>query len=364
MGLCKCPKKKVTNLFCFEHRVNVCENCLVANHAKCVIKSYLQWLQDSDYNPNCRLCNNVLSDEQYGDCVRLTCYDIFHWPCLNHYAQQFPANTAPAGYTCPTCNAGIFPPQNMVSPVADKLKTLLSTVNWARAGLGLPLIDEPQEPILPPPQTQLPTSQSNENSQIKSEAVLPTHSTPQKSQIVQNHGTLPNSSGFSNTPAASPYPLGASPNPQSGTPYSPVSTPNYNRPSAHVPPNQHSVISVDEGTSVRGQDKLSFGDPRKLFDSTKEDTSSIFNTSLDHDENKYRRRSAMEWLTKWLKSREGKHGKKDPMSIRKKFLVVLVIGIIGFLTIIVIFSKLGRSGIDEDPFLGNPQVRVMDEIMD
>lgn len=66
--------------------------------------------------------------------------DIFHWPCLNHYAQQFPANTAPAGYTCPTCNAGIFPPQNMVSPVADKLKTLLSTVNWARAGLGLPLV--------------------------------------------------------------------------------------------------------------------------------------------------------------------------------------------------------------------------------
>uniref|UniRef100_A0A8D0L302 Zinc finger protein-like 1 n=1 Tax=Sphenodon punctatus TaxID=8508 RepID=A0A8D0L302_SPHPU len=34
MGLCKCPKRKVTNLFCFEHRVNVCESCLVANHAK------------------------------------------------------------------------------------------------------------------------------------------------------------------------------------------------------------------------------------------------------------------------------------------------------------------------------------------
>lgn len=32
MGLCKCPKRKVTNLFCFEHRVNVCEWCLVANH--------------------------------------------------------------------------------------------------------------------------------------------------------------------------------------------------------------------------------------------------------------------------------------------------------------------------------------------
>ena len=34
MGLCKCPKKKVTTQFCFEHRVNVCEHCLVANHPK------------------------------------------------------------------------------------------------------------------------------------------------------------------------------------------------------------------------------------------------------------------------------------------------------------------------------------------
>ncbi|XP_022333984.1 zinc finger protein-like 1 homolog [Crassostrea virginica] len=362
MGLCKCPKKKVTNLFCFEHRVNVCENCLVANHSKCVIKSYLQWLQDSDYNPNCSLCHNTLNDNQYGDCIRLTCYDIFHWPCLNQYAQQFPANTAPAGYTCPTCNAGIFPPQNMVSPVADKLKSLLSTVNWARAGLGLPLIDGPQEPSLPPPQASPLVSQSNESSTIKSEANLVTQNTPQKHA---HQGTTPFSpTGTSSLPAASPYPLGASPTPQTGTPYSPMLPPNYNRPSAHVSPNQHSVISVDEGTSVRGQEKLAFGDPRKLFDSTKEDSNSIFNTSQDHDENKYKRRSAMEWFSKWLKSRESKYGKKDPMSIRKRFLVVLVIGIIGFLTIVVIFSKLGRSDIDDDPFLGNPQVRVMDEIID
>ena len=34
MGLCKCPKKKVTTQFCFEHRVNVCEHCLVSNHPK------------------------------------------------------------------------------------------------------------------------------------------------------------------------------------------------------------------------------------------------------------------------------------------------------------------------------------------
>ena len=34
MGLCKCPLKKVTNLFCFEHRVNVCDSCLLSNHAQ------------------------------------------------------------------------------------------------------------------------------------------------------------------------------------------------------------------------------------------------------------------------------------------------------------------------------------------
>ena len=34
MGLCKCPKRKVTNQFCFEHRVNVCEHCIVQNHPK------------------------------------------------------------------------------------------------------------------------------------------------------------------------------------------------------------------------------------------------------------------------------------------------------------------------------------------
>ena len=60
MGLCKCPKRKVTNQFCFEHRVNVCEHCMVANHATCIVKSYLQWLQDSDYNPNCLFCDGQL----------------------------------------------------------------------------------------------------------------------------------------------------------------------------------------------------------------------------------------------------------------------------------------------------------------
>lgn len=347
MGLCKCPKKKVTNLFCFEHRVNVCENCLVANHNKCIVQSYLQWLQDSDYSPDCPLCTRSLSDETCGECVRLTCYDVFHFACLNQYAQQLPANTAPAGYSCPTCKAGIFPPSNMVSPVADNLRQMLSKVNWARTGLGLPLIEEPAPvPIQPaptPPKSVTPTPNGN---------VTPV----QEPNLASTSAALTNLST-----------LGASPSPSTTRPSAQVSpyTATPSRPP--VQPQSHSVISVDSGTSVRGQEKLNIPDPRKLFDSTKED---IFNMAPDHDDDKYRRRPAMDWLNKWLRSRDTntKRGlKKDPMTVRKKFLIVLLIGIIGFLTIIVIFSKLGRNAADDDPFLdpmANPNIRVQEHSED
>lgn len=315
MGLCKCPKKKVTNLFCFEHRVNVCENCLVANHQKCIIKSYLQWLQDSDYNPLCVLCDKNLSDENCGECVRLTCYDVFHWYCLNKYAQQLPSNTAPAGYTCPCCKAGIFPAQNVVSPVAEQLKEHLSKVNWARSGLGLPLIEETEAPVQP-----------------KFEETKITHDTPVRKEYAQT------------------------------TSSSPKTTPSHTRPSAHVAPtvnSTHSVISVDTGTSVRGSDKA-YGvvDSRKVFDTTKDD---YLNLPSDHDDNKYRRRSAMEWLKNWLKSRDVKGKKKDPAAVRKKFFLVLLLGLIGFITVIIIFHRLGREGSDDDPLLdmmANPNIRV------
>lgn len=38
---------------------------------QCIVQSYLQWLQDSDYNPNCSLCNDPLTAQ---DTVRLVCY--------------------------------------------------------------------------------------------------------------------------------------------------------------------------------------------------------------------------------------------------------------------------------------------------
>jgi len=149
MGLCKCPKRKVTNQFCFEHRVNVCEYCMVSSHSTCPVQSYLQWLQDSDYNPNCFFCESPLAGEE---CVRLTCYHLFRWSCLDAHCRSLPPDTAPAGYVCPIpgCNTPIFPPENLVSPVADKLRSVLQDVNWARAGLGLPLLSLERKPAVVP----------------------------------------------------------------------------------------------------------------------------------------------------------------------------------------------------------------------
>ena len=104
---------------------------------QCIVQSYLQWLQDSDWNPICTLCSENLRD---GDCIRLICYHVYHWACLDKYAKNLPATTAPAGYTCPSCQSRIFPQVNLVSPVADVLREKLAGVNWARAGLGLPLV--------------------------------------------------------------------------------------------------------------------------------------------------------------------------------------------------------------------------------
>lgn len=66
--------------------------------------------------------------------------DLFHWSCLNELASRQPLYTAPAGYQCPTCQGPVFPPPNLASPVADTLREQLSSVNWARAGLGLPMV--------------------------------------------------------------------------------------------------------------------------------------------------------------------------------------------------------------------------------
>jgi len=112
----------------------VCENCLVDVHESCVVQTYLSWLTDSDYDPKCLLCSEALSSKET---IRLKCLHNFHWSCLSSRVGSMPVNTPASAYKCPSCLEAIFPAPNQTSPVIERLKQKLSTVNWARVGLGL-----------------------------------------------------------------------------------------------------------------------------------------------------------------------------------------------------------------------------------
>jgi len=55
---------------------------------------------------------------------------------------------------------------------------------------------------------------------------------------------------------------------------------------------------------------------------------------------------------------------KDPNSGVKRFFFVLLLIFIGFVTIVIIFTRLGKSVTDDDPFLdpmANPNIRVQED---
>ncbi|XP_042201217.1 zinc finger protein-like 1 [Callorhinchus milii] len=306
MGLCKCPKRKVTNLFCFEHRVNVCEHCLVSRHSQCIVQSYLQWLQDSDYNPNCRLCHVPLASKET---IRLVCYDLFHWSCLNETAAKLPMNTAPAGYQCPSCSGGIFPPANMVSPVANILQEKLATVNWARAGLGLPLIEESETSV---------------------------------AADVTDYSDWSNFSG-----------QGREEESGSGSrrDYSNSNTTN-SQTVVNMVTQDSEAMSLTSGSTQAPS-------ARKVYDTLTRGGDRAPVTLIDFDDDKYRRRSALGWFARWFKSRQG--SQKPPASRLQRVTVILVLAALAFLTLIIVMSRLSRSASDNDPnwdLMQNPHVQV------
>ncbi|XP_071832381.1 zinc finger protein-like 1 homolog [Apostichopus japonicus] len=318
MGLCKCPKRKVTNLFCFEHRVNVCEHCMVLNHPKCVVKSYLQWLQDSDYNSTCLLCNKDLSE---GDVVRLLCYDVFHWECLDKYAEQMPPNTAPAGYSCPSCNTCIFPQENMVAPVAEKLREHLKAVTWARGGLGLPVLEAEKSIPVEDVSQDLNHIATNQETTAQQEDRLHKESSPPNTSRVQARET-------------------------SSTPTTRVVVGQENT-AAHTRTEKMSSILQSED------------EKRKVYDSRKGDA--VVDIVHDHDKDKYKRRSALHWFAGWFKSRTGNSRQVDSNASMKRFAIILILGLVGFFTLVVIMTSVGRAAANKDPLLdplANPNVRI------
>jgi len=308
MGLCKCPKRKVTTLFCFEHRVNVCEHCLTDGHPRCIVQSYLNWLKDSDYIPNCSLCSSSLSE---GDVVRLICYDVFHLNCLDKLYRNLPSNTAPAGYKCSSCNISIFPKPNQAGRVIDRLKEVLSCYNWARIGLGLPLIEELKQEVIDsesqvPPSTNQSTNFMDQTSDIFDESFETWNNSSTTYQldrtfdhqsIISDVQTDLDQKTLSRKPPDSPIPL-------------------------------YSTYYVGE-------------DP-------------------DRSEDKYRRRSAFSWLSRWIKSRRLRSRGRETRALPRRGFVVMGIFLLAFFTLLVVAVRFGRHGdnnFDFDP-LNNPMVHV------
>ncbi|XP_062892319.1 zinc finger protein-like 1 isoform X1 [Mobula hypostoma] len=319
MGLCKCPKRRVTNLFCFEHRVNVCEHCLISKHSKCIVQSYLQWLQDSDYSPSCRLCSAPLAE---ADTVRLVCYDLFHWSCLNDLASRLPRNTAPAGYRCPSCSGPIFPPDNMVSPVASVLKERLATVNWARAGLGLPLVEEEETSA---EQGSLDTTDWS------------SFSVPNVDEHSARTPAFPSDGGFSSLQEYADDPGGETKAARS----------------QDVQPGSES-FSVNVGTAQAAS-------PRKVYDTIAQDAARSTATQLDFDDDKYRRRPALTWFARWVRNATGSGPKRRSLTRMQRLLLLLVLGVLAFLTLLVVMSRLGRASVENDPswdLMQNPHIQV------
>jgi hypothetical protein len=300
MGLCKCPKRKVTNLFCYEHRVNVCEFCLVQNHQKCIVQSYLNWLKDSDFDSSCPLSKKDLGSVE---CVRLMCYHVFDWNALNNHFAQLPPTTAPAGFKCPICSAGIFPAENQAGPVAEALREKLRLAPWARVGLGLPLIEEENE-----------ESENNNNDSDSNK----TWDAPDTFNPVNNRIASPLS----------------------------TSTPN------------QKIVQITESEVVNrtSQKQLSF---------TQTETKVEVDEGVDVDEgkNKYQRRKNNTFLGKLIKAHEVHPKYSDDNDMSRKTLFVLLLVVLGGFTILLMLTKVGRKRAEHDPFLdpmNNPNIHNAD----
>ncbi|XP_045585473.1 zinc finger protein-like 1 homolog [Procambarus clarkii] len=344
MGLCKCSKKKVTNQFCFEHRVNVCEQCIVEEHTTCVVQSYLHWLDGSDYNPVCRICDDQLAA---GECIRLVCYDLFHKECLNDWASRLPPHTAPAGYKCPVCSEAIFPPANYVSPVAERLRETLAIFPWARTGLGLPLIANAGNSDEPDWSAANGTTVAEMDS---SDHLSSIHSRPAVTQAkpmgetktrnidtttrVHDHGSSKSCGGTVSDSGSTNVRVTAIEDPP-------------------ITPSQFRETHHPTGSGVTRKGSSS---ETRLTVNDKAD--------VDDDENKYKRRSAIEWFGRWWRtmSRPPSRHHQSLIGGRRRMIIVLVL--LACATLLVVLSYLGHGASDNDPLLDphhNPNIHVEGE---
>jgi hypothetical protein len=349
---------------------------LVADHEGCIVQSYVQWLQDSEYQAICLLCKNLLKDEPT---VRLICYDVFHWSCLDKYASELPATTAPAGYQCPKCKECIFPPSNLVSPVVDILRNKLEATSWARVGLGQSLLEIGDSTLADIDDAgQASTIEINNrekpiNSNLSSTSNLLTAVTDDESNgfVIVNgkkkHVPSTGKTTFSDSSSTHHHH------------HHHIDTSSHHSNQKQEQQKQHLVKSsnrIQESQDQHTNESQSHYHNRAgIAQTSSQDNEShhvagsqdvILNVdnSLDRDtgDYKYQRRPLFEWLNRWLRSRQILS--RSPifrMTRQKKILFIIIFVFICFFTLIIVFSQLGSIVTEDDPALdpmNNPNIHV------
>jgi hypothetical protein len=85
---------------------------------------------------------------------------------------------------------------------------------------------------------------------------------------------------------------------------------------------------------------------------------------LDVDEDKYGKKSPMEFLGRWFRSRKSAAGHRPVRLTYRRWIILIIIVIIGFFTILHYFLKYGRQSADSDLSLDpafNPHIRISEE---
>ncbi|XP_046910285.2 zinc finger protein-like 1 homolog [Dermatophagoides farinae] len=318
MGLCKCPKRKVTNQFCFEHQVNVCEYCMIdGQHKTCIVGPYMNWLDNSSYESQCNLCRTDLNTSQ---CVRLCCYHIVHLECLDRYASKFSPNTAPAGYTCPCCMKPIFSFTSR-TPITIQLEQLLSSYAWAKEGISL-----------------LNSGENSQSSAMNGQASF--------SSLLDDSTKITMPSTSTST---------AIENRQENF------QPRILHNSLHTKMNYSTAapINVSNVTSfISTNSDLSFGSTssmRSKFDN--ESRRPLLSSVNEIAEDKYRTKSPVEFFSRWLRSRSTYIKNQRTMSSLNLYKKFIIYGFLAFLFLFIVihyFIKYGRQSAENDPFL-NPE---------
>lgn len=223
----------------------------------------------------------------------------------------------------------MFPPSNLASPIADVLKEQLSSVNWARAGLGLPLIEEPTGGL-----------EETTAHDVTDYTDWSTFDAQEQSNIYPSHS----------------YNTSLSPPPNS---VSPPAQEDLGGPRKNGDPKlqEHTVVNFTNATACDTVTLHAASSPRKIYDTRDGGHSSV--TQIDFDDDKYRRRPTLSWFAQILKNRTG--GKRTSLSWKQRVFMLLLVGVLGFFTLIIIMAKLGRASAGSDPNLDpllNPNIRV------